>query len=172
MASRSLNQVELIGNLTRDPELRYTPNNTPVCTFSVATNRQWVTESGEKKEDAEFHRIVAWQKLAEICGKYLVKGRRVWIRGRLQTRSWTGQDGANRQVTEIVLEDMIMLDSRTTQETERVTQPASVAPVVSVAKKPKKEEKKKVVPVESATSAPAMEQDIKEEEIPPEDIPF
>jgi len=112
MASRSLNKVELIGNLTRDPELRYTPSGTSVCTFSVATNRQWVTENGEKKEDVEFHRLVSWQKLAEICGKFLAKGRRVWIQGRLQTRSWTTQDGQQRQTTEIVVEDMIMLDSR------------------------------------------------------------
>ena len=77
MAVRSLNKVLLIGNLTRDPELRYTPSGTAVCTFGLATNRQWVTESGEKKEDAEFHRVVAWQKLAEICGKFLSKGRKI-----------------------------------------------------------------------------------------------
>ena len=112
MASRSLNKVLLIGNLTRDPELRYTPSGTAVCTFSVATNRQWVTESGEKKEDVEFHRIVAWQKLAEICGKFLSKGRKIYVEGRIQTRSWTGQDGQQRTTTEIVIEDMIILDSR------------------------------------------------------------
>jgi len=110
--ARSLNKATLIGNLTRDPELRYTPQGTAVCTFGLATNRQWTTESGEKKEDAEFHRIVAWNKLAEICSQLLVKGRKVFVEGRLQTRSWTGQDGGQRQTTEIVINDMIILDSR------------------------------------------------------------
>jgi single-strand DNA-binding protein len=110
--ARSLNKVELIGNLTRDPELRYTPQGTAVCTFGLATNRQWVTEAGEKREEAEFHRIVAWNKLAEICSQLLTKGRKVYIEGRLQTRSWTGQDGQQRTATEIVASDMIILDSR------------------------------------------------------------
>ncbi|KKT85676.1 MAG: Single-stranded DNA-binding protein [Parcubacteria group bacterium GW2011_GWA1_Parcubacteria_45_10] len=110
--ARSLNKAALIGNLTRDPEMRYTPQGTAVCTFGLATNRQWTTESGEKKEDAEFHRIVAWNKLAEICSQLLVKGRKVYVEGRLQTRSWTGQDGGQRQTTEIVINDMIILDSR------------------------------------------------------------
>lgn len=112
MATRSLNKVQLIGNLTRDPELRYTPQGTAVCTFGLATNRQWVTESGEKKEEADFHRIVTWSKLAEICSQLLSKGRRVYIEGRLSTRSWTAQDGSTRQTTEVVASDMIILDSR------------------------------------------------------------
>jgi len=110
--ARSLNKVELIGNLTRDPELRYTPQGTAVCTFGLATNRYWTTESGEKKEDAEFHRIVAWQKLGELCGQLLAKGRKVYVEGRLQTRRWTGQDGVEKQTTEVVINDMIILDSR------------------------------------------------------------
>lgn len=110
--ARSLNKVVLIGNLTRDPELRYTPQGTAVCTFGLATNRQWVTEGGEKKEEAEFHRLVAWNKLAEICSQLLSKGRKVFVEGRLQTRSWTGQDGNQRTSTEIVISDMILLDSR------------------------------------------------------------
>src|SRR3972149_703372 len=110
--ARSLNKATLIGNLTRDPEMRYTPQGTAVCTFGLATNRQWTTDSGEKKEDAEFHRIVAWNKLAEICSQLLVKGRKVYVEGRLQTRSWTGQDGGQRQTTEIVINDMIILDPK------------------------------------------------------------
>ena len=110
--ARSLNKVELIGNLTRDPELRYTPSGTAVCTFGLATNRQWTTDTGEKKEDAEFHRIVAWNKLAELCAQLLSKGRKVYVDGRLQTRKWTGQDGVDRYTTEIVISDMIILDSR------------------------------------------------------------
>ena len=110
--ARSLNKAQIIGNLTRDPELKYTPKGTAVCTFSVATNRQWVTDSGEKKDDVEYHRVVAWAKLAEICAQILTKGRKVYIEGRLQTRSWEGQDNVKRSQTEIVATDMLALDSR------------------------------------------------------------
>jgi single-strand DNA-binding protein len=112
MAQRSLNKVQLIGNLTRDPELRYTPQGTAVCTFGLATNRSWLTTSGEKKEETEFHRIVAWNKLAELCAQLLFKGRKVYIEGRLQTRRWTAPDGSQRQATEIVASDMMILDSK------------------------------------------------------------
>ena len=111
MASRSWNRVELIGNLTRDPELRYTPNGAAVCTFGVATNRTYVSD-GEKKEEVDFHRLVSWNKLAELCNQLLKKGNRVFISGRLQTRSWEGQDGQTRTTTEIVVEDMIILTPR------------------------------------------------------------
>ena len=110
--ARSLNKVTLIGNLTRDPELRYTPQGTAVCTVGLATNRSWVTDSGEKKEEADFHRLVAWNKLAELCSQLLTKGRKIYVEGRLSNRSWTGQDGAQRNITEIVINDMIILDSR------------------------------------------------------------
>jgi single-strand DNA-binding protein len=115
MSSRSLNKVQLIGNLTRDPELRYTPQGTAVCTFGLATNRVWATENGEKREETEFHRIVAWNKLAELCSQLLFKGRKVYVEGRLQTRTWTAQDGSQRQATEIIIEEMIILDSRQTE---------------------------------------------------------
>lgn len=111
--ARSLNKVMLIGNLTRDPEMRYTPQGTAVCTFGLATNRQWTTESGEKKEDAEFHNLVAWNKLAEICAQLLKKGRKVYVEGRLSTRSWQAADGAQRQRTEVVITDMVILDKKT-----------------------------------------------------------
>lgn len=110
--ARSLNKVLLIGNLTRDPEMKYTPAGTAVCTFGLATNRQWTTESGEKKEDAEFHNLVAWNKLAEICAQLLKKGRKVYVEGRLSTRSWQAQDGTPRQRTEVVISDMIILDKK------------------------------------------------------------
>lgn len=112
MSSRSLNKVQLIGNLTRDPELRYTPQGTAVCSFGLATNRQWQTEAGERREETEFHRIVAWNKLAELCSQLLTKGRKIYVEGRLQTRTWTAQDGNQRTTTEIVIDDMILLDSR------------------------------------------------------------
>lgn len=110
--ARSLNKAILIGNLTRDPELKYTPSSAAVCTFGIATNRQWKTETGDQKDEAEFHNIVAWNQLAEICNKMLKKGIRVYVEGRLQTRSWQGQDGAQKQRTEIVISDMIILDSK------------------------------------------------------------
>jgi len=100
----------ILGNLTRDPELRYTPSGTAVCTFGIATNRSWTpSDGGETQEETEFHRVVAWSKLAEICSQLLFKGRKVYVEGRLQTRRWSGQDGQERQVTEIVIEDMIAL---------------------------------------------------------------
>jgi len=112
MASRGLNKVMLIGNLTRDPELRYTPSGVAVCTFGVATNRSWTTQSGETRDDAQFHRIVAWNKLAELCSQLLVKGRRVYVEGRIQYREYVGNDEVKKQVSEIVIEDMTILDSR------------------------------------------------------------
>ena len=114
--ARSLNRAQLIGNLTRDPELRYTPSGTAVCSFSIATNRNWTTDTGEKKEEVEFHRIVAWNKLAELCSQFLTKGRKVFVEGRITTRSWTAQDGTQKQTTEIIINDMILLDNRRSGE--------------------------------------------------------
>uniref|UniRef100_A0A831YQ24 Single-stranded DNA-binding protein n=1 Tax=candidate division WWE3 bacterium TaxID=2053526 RepID=A0A831YQ24_UNCKA len=110
--SRSVNKVIIIGNLTRDPEMRYTPDGQAVTSFGVATNRRWKSKEGEQKEDVEFHNLVAWGKLAELCSQLLKKGRKVYLEGRLQTRSWEGKDGVTRQRTEIVLEDMVLLDSK------------------------------------------------------------
>ncbi len=158
--ARSLNRVELIGNLTRDPELRYTPQGTAVCTLGIATNRTWQTENGEKKEDTEFHRIIAWNKLAELCSQLLTKGRKVYVEGRLQTRSWTGQDGAQRTITEIVISDMLILDSKRTADEgyqdsgavdEQAEKPEEAAPKKTASKKE---------PVQV------------EEDINPDDIPF
>lgn len=112
MASRCLNRVMLIGNLTRDPELRYTPGGMAVVSFGLATNRSWTTKQGEKKEDAQFHRIVAWNKLAELCSQLLAKGTRVFVAGRLQYREWTNQEGERKQVSEIIIDDMILLTSK------------------------------------------------------------
>ncbi len=112
MSSRSLNKVQLIGNLTRDPELRYTPTGAAVCTIGLATNRYWTTDAGEKKEETEFHRVVAWNKLAELCSQLLTKGRKIYVEGRLRTNTWQAQDGTQRSTTEVVIEDMIILDPR------------------------------------------------------------
>lgn len=150
--AKSLNRVQLIGNLTRDPELRYTPNGTAVCSFGIATNRSWTTEAGEKKDEAEFHNIVAWNKLAELCSQFLVKGGKVFVEGRLANRSWQAQDGTQRTRTEIVISDMILLGERkngTVEENEEKVQ-----------EEPKEEKAPKETPEEE------------EEEIAPDDIPF
>ena len=112
MPSRCLNKVMLIGNLTRDPELRYTPAGMAVVSFGLATNRVWITKQGEKKEDAQFHRIVAWNKLAELCSQLLAKGRRIYVEGRIQYREITDASNVRKQVSEIVIEDMIILDNK------------------------------------------------------------
>ncbi len=115
MATRNLNKVMLIGNLTRDPEMRYTPQGSAVASFVIATNRQWMTD-GEKKEAADFHNVVAWNKLAEICGQLLKRGTKVFVEGRLQSRSW--QDAATGQKkykTEVVIDDMIILTNKKTE---------------------------------------------------------
>ena len=115
MANKSLNRVVLMGNLTRDPELKYTPQGTAVCTIGLATNRQWTTNTGEVKEEVQFHRIIAWQKLAELCGKLLSKGRKVYIEGRIVYRSYTAKDGSLKQITEIIMNDFILFDDRYTK---------------------------------------------------------
>ena len=179
MSARSLNKVLLIGNLTRDPELRYTPQGTAVCSFGLATNRQWTTESGEKREEAEFHRIVAWNKLAELCSQLLTKGRKVFVEGRLQTRSWQAPDGQQKTATEIVIDDMIILDSRrlgeeapagttpapanTKEPVVAPAQPATTEAEESVKKKKKKEE---------APATEVTEESQENQEINPDDIPF
>lgn len=108
MASRSINKVVLLGNLTRDPELKYTPAGTAVCTFGLATNRSWTTADGQTKEEAQYHRIVAWQKLAELCAKLLNKGKKVYVEGRITYREYMDKNGQQRNITEIVLDDFIV----------------------------------------------------------------
>ncbi|MEA2088636.1 MAG: single-stranded DNA-binding protein [Patescibacteria group bacterium] len=105
-----LNKAMIIGRLTRDPDVRTIPSGQTVASFSVATNLTWMDQSGQKQEKVEFHNVVAWRKLAEICGQYLKKGKKVYIEGRLQTRDWVGQDDVKRYRTEIVAINMIMLD--------------------------------------------------------------
>ena len=162
MSTRSLNKVMLIGNLTRDPELRYTSKGTAVCSFGLATNRSWTTEQGEKKEDVSFHRAVAWDKLAEICSQLLFKGRRVYIEGRLQTRQWEDQSGASRQTTEIVISEMMILDSRRSPEEGEETETSNLETKTSQADndKPKTEKPQ----ADSAKQG--------EEEVDTSDIPF
>lgn len=156
MANRSLNKVTLIGNLTRDPELKYTPAGTAVCTFGVATNRSWTTADGSTKEEVQYHRIIAWQKLAELCGKILTKGRKIFLEGRLTYRTFTGKDGQQKSITEIVLDDFIVFsDGRRTVEGEVKETKQEV-----VEEKTDLEEKK-----ETKTSE-------ENETVNPDDIPF
>jgi single-strand DNA-binding protein len=108
--NKSVNKVFLVGRLNRNPELRHTMTNKAVCAFGLATSRARTTETGEKREEADFHRIVAWDKLAEVCHQYLRKGRMVHVEGRLQTQTYTGQDGVEKYTTEIVAEELMMLD--------------------------------------------------------------
>lgn len=158
MASRSLNRVILIGNLTRDPELKYTPNGTAVCTFGVATNRSWTTQDGQIKEDTQFHRIVAWQKLAELCGKLLTKGRKVYLEGRITYRSFVGKDGQQRTIAEIVMDDFIVFgDGKRAIPGEAGAEAPANQPVVE-----------QTAPV----SAPAPTESKQDETVNPEDIPF
>lgn len=176
MSSRSLNKVMLIGNLTRDPELRYTPQGSAVCSFGLATNRSWMpSEGSERREETEFHRVVAWNKLAELCSQLLTKGRKVYIEGRLQTRSWETPEGDKRQSTEIVAEDMVLLDSRRPEgmaayedRGENVNQDAPSAKA-----KPAKEEKAKDdAIVDPLKEAPNEEPKKESDEINVDDIPF
>ena len=109
----SVNKVIIVGNLGRDPEVRYTPNGSAVCNVSVATTRSWKNkESGDKSEETEWHRVVFYDKLAEIAGEYLKKGRSVYVEGRLKTRKWQDKDGAEKYTTEIIAEEMKMLGGR------------------------------------------------------------
>ena len=110
--TRGLNKVLIIGSVGRDPEMRYTPSGRPVTTFSVGATRSWNTSEGERKSETEWFNVVAWSTLAEICKQYLVNGRLVYLEGRLQTRNWEDQEGHRHTSTEIVANEMIMLDDR------------------------------------------------------------
>jgi single-strand DNA-binding protein len=154
-----LNKVMIIGRLTRDPEARTTPQGIAVANFSVATGRVWKDDSGNQKESTEFHNVVAWRRLAEICTQYLAKGRQVYIEGHLQTRSWDDQSGQKKYRTEIVADNMIMLGSRTDGGgTSQTVRPAMAYSTPSPAKE---------------TEAPQMATTpLSDEEIKIEDIPF
>jgi len=157
----NLNKAMIIGNLTRDPEVKTTPAGTQVSSFSVATNFIWNDQSGQKQERVEFHNVVAWRRLAEICGQYLRKGSKVYIEGRLQTRDWVGQDGVKRYRTEIVAENMIMLDRAGGAGMARSANEAPPAPTEAPASEP-------VIDINEPTDNSNPE----EEEIKVENIPF
>ena len=151
----NLNKAMIIGNLTRDPEVRTTPGGASVASFSVATNYVWTDQSGQKQEKAEYHNVVAWRKLADIIGQYLKKGSKVFIEGRIQTRDWTGQDGVKRYRTEIIAENMIMLD-RPGDGSSSYSKPSKNTDLPTIE--------------QDAPAAPASQPD--SDEIRLEDIPF
>jgi single-strand DNA-binding protein len=153
-----LNRVMLIGRVASDPESRTTPQGTNVCSFRIATNFSWKDQSGQKQDKAEFHQIVMWRRLAEIAAQYVKKGSKIYVDGRLQTRDWEGQDGIKRYRTEIIADNMIMLDRPPMTESGtygsgNFTQPAPAAEPVK-------------------TEIPTMNASADEEEIKVEDIPF
>ncbi len=155
---KSLNKVQLIGNLTKDPELKYTATSMAVATFTIATNRGWTTDTGEKKEEVDFTRIVAWNKLAEICGQLLKKGRKVYVEGRLSNRSYEDKEGVTKYISEVVINDMILLDSKPNAGSEtssEVSQEFNVPEQVEA----KSEKNKKV-------------EKAKTEDVATDDIPF
>lgn len=157
----NLNKAMIIGNLTRDPEVKNTPSGLTVASFSVATNLIWNDQSGQRQEKVEFHNIVTWRKLAEICGQYLRKGSKVYIEGRLQTRDWVGQDGVKRYRTEIVADNMIMLDRAGA---------SSSAPPAPEEAPASSEPTEQVIDVNEPASA--SEENPSEDEIKVENIPF
>lgn len=168
MASKSVNKVILIGNLTRDPELKYTPSGTAVCTFGVATNRAWTTAEGETKEDVQFHRIVAWQKLAELVSKLLTKGRKVYLEGRISYKEFVGKDGLKKNLTEIIMDDFVLFDDRRTQGADDSV--TASAPVST----PVKEQEIPVVDIDEVEQKPtggAKKQE-NTDVITDDDIPF
>lgn len=148
----------IIGNVTRDPEVRTTPTGQTVCSFGIATNQQWTDAQGQKQQRTEFHNIVAWGKLAEICGQYLGKGRKTYIEGRLQTREWEAPDGAKRNRTEIVAENMIMLDRK---DPSAPSAPRPAAPAMPP-----------VADTSAQAQANAIDRGVSDQEIRLEDIPF
>jgi single-strand DNA-binding protein len=148
MAQRSLNKVLLLGNIGRDPEVRYTASGKAVATFTLATSQRWRDQDGNDQERTEWHRIVAWGRLGEICGEYLSKGKQIFIEGRIQSREWEDQDGNKRTTVEVIANDMIMLggggySSRDVDET--TSRPSSRQPR-SQAESPKRSDDSRSYP--------------------------
>jgi len=163
MSSRSVNKVTLLGNLTRDPELKYTPTGTAVCTFGIATNRSWTTQEGKIREEAQYHRIVAWQKLAELCKKLLSKGRKVYLEGRITYREYVDKNGQQRNITEIVLDDFIVFyDGKHNGERSASSEASS----------PAHQDEDHNDKNDTADSDSKNEKEQNDEDVNPDDIPF
>lgn len=162
-----LNKVMIIGRLTADPEARTTPQGVTVTNFSIATNRVWKDQQGNQQDRVEYHNVVTWRKLAEICAQYLSKGRQVYIEGHLQTRTWDDSDGKKNYRTEIVADNMIMLGSRSDTPAQTNTQ-ANSQPT-ETPNEPATPQTEKAPSEPEQVAAPAT---VSDEEIRIEDIPF
>jgi single-strand DNA-binding protein len=158
----NLNKVQLIGRLTRDPEIRTTPSGQTVATVGIATNRTWKDKSGQKQEKAEFHNIVMWGRTAEIAGQYLTKGQEAYFEGRLETRTYTGKDGVERRTTEIVAENMQMGSRAQGGGSGSYSKPAASAPTQAASAKS--------API--AEEIPTINLDEEQDEVKIEDVPF
>lgn len=160
-----LNKVMFIGNIVNDPEMRTTPGGQNVTSFRIATNRRWKNQAtGEMQEDSQFHSIVAWGKLAEICSQYMKKGMRVYVEGRLTHRSWDDQQGQKRYSTEVVAENTIMLDRKGSSDSSNGNfAPRPSAPM---------QQKQNNIQIPSPEQIPTIDMDEDKEEIRVEDIPF
>jgi single-strand DNA-binding protein len=161
----NLNKVQLIGRLTRDPELRTTPSGQTVATIGLATGRTWVDKAGQKQEKTEFHNIVIWGRLAEIAGQYLIKGQEAYFEGRLETRSYTGKDGVEKRTTEIIAENMQMGSKAQGSGGGSYNRPAAQA-----APRPNQATASK--PVQMAEEIPTINLDDEPNEVRIEDVPF
>lgn len=159
----NLNKVQLIGRLTRDPEIRTTPSGQTVATVGIATNRTWKDKSGQKQEKAEFHNIVMWGRTAEIAGQYLTKGQEAYFEGRLETRTYTGKDGVERRTTEIVAENMQMGSRPQGGGGGSYNRPAPTAAAMPAAAQ-------KSEPI--AEEIPTINLDEEQDEVKIEDVPF
>jgi len=135
----SLNRATILGNVTRDPDMKYTPNGQAVCHLGVATNRRWKTPSGEMQEKVEFHDVTLWRNLAEITSQYVKKGQKVYLEGRIETRNWEAPDGTKRQKTEIVADNLIMLSNKGDHSASVAPSPASTSEGAGVDKAPTEE---------------------------------
>jgi single-strand DNA-binding protein len=160
----NFNKAIIIGRVTKDPETRTTPNGQTVASIGVASNRVWNTNSGEKQEKVEYHSIVAWGKLAEICGQYLTKGQLVLFEGRLETRTWDGQDGVKRSKTEIIAENMQMGPRPRSQEGGSTYQAKSASPASG--EEPAQNNTSQNQPSEQTPKNTSSDEEIKIEDIP------
>jgi single-strand DNA-binding protein len=162
----SLNRAQIIGNVTRDPEMKQIPGGQVVTSFGIATNFTWTDQSGQKQEKVEFHNIVAWRKLAEICGQYLKKGSKVFIEGKIQTRSWEAEDGSKRYRTEIVADNMIMLD-------RKGDAPAAMdVPMAADMQSPHAGIDQAPAPTAESEATPAAQTASQDEDVSIDDLPF
>lgn len=168
----NLNKVQLIGRLTRDPEIRTTPSGQTVATIGIATNRTWNDKAGQKQEKSEFHNIVIWGRLAEIAGQYLTKGQEAYFEGRLETRSYTGKDGVERKTTDIVAENMQMGSRVQGAPSNRPASPMGMGAAPASRPQPNQSFQQQRPAPQAQEEIPTINLDEEQDEIRLEDVPF